>query len=177
MIAAMALLTLAASAQSKFAIVDFNQLVMLSPEADAARAQMQAASKEAQETLQSMQEEGQAKYMEYQQKAGSWTPAIKESKEKELNDISNRIQEFQQTIQAELQQRQSELMEPIYKKAQDTVESLAKAASIMFVFDSSQYLYVDKAQVKDLTPDARKALGIAEGRTLETLQKELSEQQ
>ncbi|MBQ0143731.1 MAG: OmpH family outer membrane protein [Bacteroidales bacterium] len=171
--AAMAILSLSASAQAKFAVVDFNELVMLAPEADAARTQMQAASKTAQETIMSMQEEGQAKYTEYQQKSASWTPAIRESKEKELNDISARIQEFQQSIQVELQQKQQELMDPIYKKAQETIEKIAKDNGFAFVFDNSQFLFVDKAQVKDITPEARKAMGIAEGRTLETLQKEL----
>ena len=41
--AAMAFLTFTATAQVKFAYVDFNELVMLMPEADAARTQMQAA--------------------------------------------------------------------------------------------------------------------------------------
>ncbi len=176
MIAAMALFTLTASAQAKFAYVDFNELVMLSPEADAARSQMQAAQKEAQETLQSMMDEAQSKYSEYQQKQATWTPAIKSSKEKELGDIQQRIQEFQQSIQAELQQQQQQLMEPIYKKAQEAVEKLAKAGGYLFVFETTQYLYVDKAQCKDLTPEARKALNIPEGRTLEDLQKELQAQ-
>lgn len=177
LIAAMALLTLSASAQGKFAIVDFNELVMLMPEADAARTQMQAAQKEANDTYQSMVEEAQAKYSEYQQKQASWSNAVKESKEKELSEIQNRIQEFERSIQVELQQQQNQLMEPIYKKANETVEQLAKAGGYTFVFESSQYLYVDKAQVKDLTPDARKALNIPAGRTLEALQKELQAQQ
>ena len=54
LIAAMALFTLSASAQGKFAIVDFNELVMLMPEADAARTQIQAAQKEANDTYQSI---------------------------------------------------------------------------------------------------------------------------
>ena len=166
LIAAMALFTLTASAQAKFAYVDFNELVMLAPEADAARSQMQAAQKEA-----------QTKYNEYQQKQSTWTPAIKSSKEKELGEIQNRIQEFQQSIQAELQQQQQQLMDPIYKKAQEAVEKLAKAGGYLFVFETSQYLYVDKAQCKDLTPEARKAMNIPEGRTLEDLQKELQTQQ
>lgn len=173
LIAAMALFTLTASAQAKFAYVDFNELVMLAPEADAARSQMQTAQKEAQETLQSMMEEAQTKYNEYQQKQSTWTPAIKSSKEKELGEIQNRIQEFQQSIQAELQQQQQQLMDPIYKKAQEAVEKLAKAGGYLFVFETSQYLYVDKAQCKDLTPEARKAMNIPEGRTIEDLQKEL----
>ena len=166
LIAAMALFTLTASAQAKFAYVDFNELLMLAPEADAARSQMQAAQKEA-----------QTKYNEYQQKQSTWTPAIKSSKEKELGEIQNRIQEFQQSIQAELQQQQQQLMDPIYKKAQEAVEKLAKAGGYLFVFETSQYLYVDKAQCKDLTPEARKAMNIPEGRTLEDLQKELQTQQ
>lgn len=176
MFAAMAMLSIAASAQTKFAIVDFNELVMLAPEADAARTQMAAASKEAQETLISIQEEGQTKLAEYQQKSSTWTPAVRETKEKELNDISARMQEFQQQVQLELQQQQQDLMAPIYKKAQDTVEKLAKEGGYAFVFDTTQYLFVDKATVKDLTADARKAMGIPEGRTLESLQKELEAQ-
>ena len=51
-VAAAALLTLSASAQNlKFAHVNYNELVMLMPEADAARTQMAAAQKEAEETL------------------------------------------------------------------------------------------------------------------------------
>ena len=52
--AAMALFTLTASAQVKFAYVDFNEIVMLMPESDAARTQMQTAQKEANETYESL---------------------------------------------------------------------------------------------------------------------------
>lgn len=173
MFAAMAMMALTASAQAKFAYVNFNELVMLMPEADDARAQMTAAQNEAYETLQSMSEEAQAKYNEYQQKQATWSASIKATKEKELNDIQTRINEFQQSVSNELQQQQQQLMEPIYQKATEAVETLAKAGGYTFVFETSQYLYVDKSQCTDLTPDARKALNIPEGRTLETLQQEL----
>ena len=175
--AAMALFTLTASAQAKFAYVNFNEIVMLMPESDAARTQMQAAQKEASDTYQSMVDEANAKFNEYQQKQATWTPAIKESKEKELGEIQNRIQEFQQSIQVELQQQNQQLMEPIQKKALDTVEKLAKAGGYTMVFDPGQFLYFDKSQCKDLTADARKALNIPAGRTLEDLEKELQAQQ
>ncbi len=175
--AAMALFTLTASAQAKFAYVNFNEIVMLMPESDAARTQMQAAQKEASDTYQSMVDEANAKFNEYQQKQATWTPAIKESKEKELGEIQNRIQEFQQSIQMELQQQNQQLMEPIQKKALETVEKLAKAGGYTMVFDPGQFLYFDKSQCKDLTADARKALNIPAGRTLEDLEKELQAQQ
>ena len=175
-IAAMALLTLTASAQ-KIGRVNFNELVQLMPEADAARQTMQAASQEADETLKSMYEEYQSKVTVYQQKSSTWSASIKETKEKELYEIQQRLQEFQQTVQQELQQQQQQLMAPLYEKAQNTVRDLAKAKALTAVFDASSALYFDEETTVDLTPEARTALGIAEGRTLETLQQELAAEQ
>ena len=176
LVAAMALFTLGAWAQPKFAHVNFTEPVQLMPEADAARTTMAASSKEAQDTFNDMQAEFNSKYQAYQQKASTWTPAIKESKERELTEIQQRIQEFGQSIQAELQQQQEQLMAPIYKKAQDTVAELAKKGGYIYVFDRNSVLYLDESQSADLTAEARKALNIAEGRTLEALQAELQAQ-
>lgn len=177
LIAAAALLSIAATAQPKFAHVNFSELVQLMPEADQARATIQASSQEAQETYEAMVEEFQSKYQTYQQKVSTWTPAIRESKEKELTEIQQRIQTFEQSVQQELAQQQQALMAPIQKKAMDTVTDLAKKEGFVYVFDLSQVLYFDPAQSVDLTPMARKALGIKEGRTLETLQQEMASQQ
>jgi len=175
-IAAAAFVSIAAMAQPKFAHVNFSELVQLMPEADQARATIQASSKEAEETYQAMVEEFNAKYQTYQQKVSSWTPAIRESKEKELTEIQQRIASFEQSIQQELAQQQQALMAPIQKKAMDTINEIAKKGGYIYVFDLSQVLYFDAAQSVDLTPEARKALGIKEGRTLETLQQELAAQ-
>jgi outer membrane protein len=171
--AAMALVTLTGFAQPKFAHVNFTELVQLMPEADKARETMNASQKEASETFQSMYEEYQTKMQQYQQKASTWTPAIKESKEKELAGIQQRLEEFNQTIQQELQQQQQQLMAPIYQKAQEAVNKIAKAGGYIYVMDQSTFLYLDPAQSVDITPEARKALNIPAGRTLETLQAEL----
>ena len=175
-VAAMAVLSLTAGAQAKFAHVNFSELVQLMPEADKARATMAASSKEAQETYQAMADEFNSKYQQYQQKAETWPASTRTAKEKELTDIQQRIAEFEQNVQAELQQQQQQLMAPIYQKAQDTINELAKKAGYIFVFDKSTALYVDPAQSDDITATARKALGIPEGRTLESLQAELQAQ-
>ena len=158
LIAVMAILTFSAYAQNqKFAHVNYNELVTLMPEADVAREKLAAQSKEFEQTYQDAD--------------------IKESKEKELNDIQTRLQEFQQTAQGELQQQQQELMAPIYKKAQDVVGKLAKEGGYIYVFEKTSLLYVDEAQSKDLTAAARKALNIPDSRTMESLQAELQSQQ
>ena len=174
MIAAMALMSVAASAQElKWAYVDFNEIVMLMPEMDEARATMEENQKTNEEILVAMYEEYQTKMQQYQQKAETWTPAIRESKEKEIMEIQARFEQTQQSLQQEIQQLQQSLQAPIYEKAQNTVNDLAKAKGVAFVFEKSSLLYVDPAQGIDLTPDARAALNIPADRTLETLQAEL----
>ena len=173
MFAAMAIVSVAAFAQPKFAHVNFQELYQLTPEADQARATMTATQNEAMDTYQTMIDEYQSKATQYQQKATTWTQTVRESKEKELADMEQRIAEFQQSIQQELAAQQNELMAPLVQKAQEAVSQLAKAGGYIYVFDASQMLYIDPAQSTDLTPAARKALNIPEGRTLETLQAEL----
>ncbi|MCQ2167446.1 MAG: OmpH family outer membrane protein [Bacteroidales bacterium] len=175
-IVAMAFLATTAFAQQKFAHVNFAELVQLAPEADQAREAISASSKEAQETYQAMVEEFNSKYQQYQQKASTWTQAIRESKEKELTEIQQRIQEFQQSIQLELQQQEQQLMAPIYDKANEVVKNIAKQGGYIYVFDKNTALYVDESQSKDITPEARKALNIPADRTLEALQAELAAQ-
>lgn len=178
LVAVMAIVSVAAFSQNKFAHVNFNELVTLMPEADEARAAMNASSVEAQETYQSMVEEFNKKYTDYQQKAqsASISNAVRESKEKELTEIQQRIQQFEQSVQQELQQQQQQLMAPIYQKAQETVNKLAKEGGYIYVLDQTSVLYLDPAQSTDLTPAARKALNIPADRTLESLQAELQAQ-
>ena len=169
----MAIISVAAFAQPKFAHVNFTELYQLMPEADQARATLTAAQNEASEVYQGMIDEYQNKVTQYQQKSSTWTQTIRESREKEINDVQQRIMEFEQSIQQELAAKQNELMAPLVQKAQEVVEQLAKSGGYIYVFETTQMLYIDPSQSTDLTPAARKALNIPDGRTLESLQAEL----
>lgn len=173
LIAAMALMTIAASAQQKFAHVNLNELITLSTDFVTAQKTLQASQQEAQDTYATMMDEFQSKYTTYQQKVSTWTEATKTSKEKELTDIQNRIQEFQQSIQAELAQQEQDLMAPVQQKAQDAVNKVAKAGGYVYVFEISQLLYVDDTKSTDITADCKKELGIAATRTIADVQSEL----
>ncbi|MBE6228455.1 MAG: OmpH family outer membrane protein [Bacteroidales bacterium] len=174
LIAAMAVMSVAAMAQNgKFAYVDFNEVIMLMPEMDEARATLEENQKTNEEILMAMYEEYQTKMQQYEQKQATWTPAIRESKEREIMEIQSRLEQTQQSLQQEIQQLQQSLQAPIYEKAQKAVNDLAKAKGIVAVFEKSSLLYVDADQLVDLTPETRVALNIPEGRTLETLQAEM----
>ncbi len=174
LIAAMAVISVAATAQNlKFGYVNYTELVQLMPEMDSVRVQLEAQEKETYETLGAMYEEYQTKAQQFQQKEATWTPAIRDSKLKELQEIEARFQESQQIFSQELQQMQQILQAPVYEKAEKTVADLAKAKGLAFVFEQTQMLYIDEAQGVNLTPEARTALNIPEGRTIEALQAEL----
>ena len=176
LIAVTAFAAVSAFAQPKFAHVNSTELVQLCPEMDKARETMNAAQNEAQETFNDMQAEFNTKLQAYQSKGSTWTAATRESKEKELTEIQQRIQEFSQTVQMELQQQQDQLMQPIMQKVNETVQEIAKRGGYIFVFDVSSLIYFDASQSTDLTPEARKALNIPADRTLETLAAELQAQ-
>ena len=120
-----------------------------------------------------MYEEYQSKYQQYEQKSSTWTAAVLEAKQRELMEIEQRLQQTQQSLQQEIQQLQQNLQAPIMEKANKVVNDLAKAKGTAAVFEVSSLLYVDPAQMVNLTPEARVALNIPEGRTLETLQAEM----
>ena len=171
-IAAMALMSVSAFAQ-KFAYVDFNELVMLMPEMDEARATLEENSKTNEEIMMAMYEEYQTKVQQYEQKSATWTAAVLEAKQREIMEIESRLQQTQQSLQQEIQQLQQNLQAPIIEKANKIVNELAETQGVAAVFDKSSFLYVDEQQMVDLTPAARAALNIPEGRTLETLQAEM----
>ena len=153
--------------------VNTTELIQLMPAMDTVRTQLDNAQKETYETYQAMIDEYQTKAQTFQQKQASWTTAIRESKQRELNEIGNRIQEFQETANQELQQMQQTLQAPIYQKVNEEIQKIAKDKKLAYVFDVNSVIYVDPAQSIDLTPELRVILGIPEGRTLASLQEEL----
>ena len=174
LVAAAALMAFAANAQDvKFAYVDFNELVMLMPEMDEARAAIEENSRINEEAYRDMVTEYQTKVQQYEQKSSTWTASVLEAKQREIMQIEQSLQQAQQDFSQEIQELQQRLQAPILEKATTVVNELAKAKGIAAVFEKSSFLYVDSEQLFDLTPEARVALNIPEGRTLETLQAEM----
>lgn len=149
-----------AGAQPKFGHIASQELVALMSEMDSARISLQAYQTDLEETLRGMEDEYNNKYTEYQRKAQTWTPAIRESKEKDIQDLVQRIQQFQQTAQQEMQEMQQRLYAPVFEKAQKAIEKVAKEKGLIYVFDTNAVLYRDDTQSIDLMPAAKAALGI-----------------
>ena len=153
--------TLGANAQ-KFGHINTGELVSLMAETDSARVQLEAYQNELIEEMDAMQTEYNTKLNTYQQKNSTWTAAIRESKESELTELVQRINQFQQTAQEDLANMQQTLMMPIYQKAQEAINKIGKDNGLVYIFDTSAgaIIYIDDAQSMDILPQAKAALGI-----------------
>ena len=93
-----------ASAQ-KVAHINLDSLITLMPESKVAQQAVQDYAKQLEQQIVAMQTELQTKYEAFQKDAPNMAPIVKESKEKELNDLNQRITDFQQQAQADYQRK------------------------------------------------------------------------
>ena len=81
--------------------------------------------------------------------------------EQELQDMQTRIVQYQQNAEAQLNQRQTELLEPIMTKAENAIKTVANREGFLYIFDTStgsSIIASDKAT--DITPLVKKELGL-----------------
>ena len=156
-------------AQTKLGHINMQELVALMPERDSAVTKLENYAKELEETMQGMQQEFNTKLQTYQQKNATWTAAILEAKTKELQEMEQRLQMFNQNAQQEMAQLQQSLFAPVYEKASKAVEKLATDGGFTYVFDlSAGGIFYKGASSIDLLEDAKKALGIPASKTKPT---------
>ncbi len=81
-----------------------------------------------------------AKYADYENKVKAYqgmpatTPdAIKADKERELTGLQESIQKFQQDAQSSLTNKQTALMDPVFKKVGKAIEEVAKENGFAFI--------------------------------------------
>ena len=143
----------------KIGRISAQEVVVNMAEYKEAQTQLEALAKDLQAQMETIQVEMNTKIQEYQKGAETMTDAVRQLKEKELNDLNTRLQEFNQVAQQELQKKEQELMEPIIKKANEAITEVSKAGGYTVIFETGSMIYFDEAQVKDITPEVKAKLG------------------
>lgn len=135
---------------------------MLMPEMAEMQTNLEAYQKDLTGTLETMQVELNTKFSDYQKNLSTMTASVRSLKEKELQDLQTRMQQFEQSASNELQAKQNELLEPIIAKARGVIETVSKAGGYTIVYDVSmgQIAYYDAEKVVDITAEVKKSLGI-----------------
>jgi len=109
--------------------------------------------------LQTMQSEYETKITDYQATQATMSEIIRQTKEKEIMDLQQRIEAFNQQAQYEIQNKQLELTEPLIKKAQEAIQAVAKENGFTYIINGNEQIIL-YAGGTDILPLVKKKLGI-----------------
>lgn len=154
------LLCISISAQ-KFAHINSQDLLTSMPESDSAQANIEQLAANYEEQLEEMQVELNKKYDEYINNLDTYTDLIRQTKESEIADLNERMQQFQTIATQELQNQRNILLQPIVEKANNAIKQVAEEQNIMYVFDVSQGnpIYFSEESI-DILPLVKQKLGL-----------------
>jgi outer membrane protein len=128
-------------------------------------------TRKAQEKLQGMQDSLNNSYAEmikeYRDRdsviridSAKWTPAIKNIKFKEFQDLGESLQNYSNEAQQYLQQKEQELFQPVQKIAREAIQAVAKTNGYSYVFSAEALLVSPPSD--DILPLVKKYLNIGD---------------
>jgi outer membrane protein len=144
----------------KFGHINFAELYKQVPGHDVAQAEYERYVMEIKQQIDAMETELQQKYTEYTANSASMTPLIKTAKERELQDLNMRYEEFRSSVSADVSAKDAELSEPLITKAKKAVEDVAKEHGYTYIFNSSDGLVLYATPSDDVMDLVLKKLGI-----------------
>lgn len=151
-------LPVAMSAQ-KFGIVETEPIFQGLPETTKMTEQLNEASKRYEDEFKKLQEEFDKKYTEFQALGQDTPDSIKERRMAELQELDNKMQQFRNTAQQDLQRQQQTLMAPIQQKIMDAISAVGQEGGFTFIFEDGLSIYTGK-DVINVTADVKAKLGI-----------------
>ena len=152
LLAFVALLGMTDAVAQKFGHLDAQDILLTLPERAEAQSSIEAAAAEYETEVSRMQTELETKFADYQAKAATWPDAIRQQKERELQQLDAGLQEFGMTIQNDLAQMEQQLLAPMIERVRDAIEAVGKEQGFTYIFDTSTgvTLYNGGEDVSDL---------------------------
>ena len=157
---ALVALPLSAFAQ-KFAHLNSATIIQAMPEYATAQTELQALGKQYEDELTRMQDEFKTKYEEYQKNEATYPEATKQRRQQELTELNNRLEQFYQTSQQDLQKQQQDKMALITEKVSKAIKEVGDAGGYVYIMDvTSGIPYINESISTDVTDQVKTKLGI-----------------
>ena len=146
----------------KFGHINSDELIQAMPDYDSATVKLEKFRKELVNALDLMSVELNTKNEAYQKDAKNLSDIVKQTKEQELIDMNKRIQDFQTNAQQQLQNKQTEVFQPIYAKVDKAIKDVGKENGFLYVFDVAKgvLLYFDETKSINIMPLVKTKLGL-----------------
>ncbi len=142
----------------KLGHINSQELMQIMPGRDSVQTVLQKEVADLEEQLKMMQAEAEKRINDYTANQAGWTDLIRQTKQREIQDMGARIQEFQENAQKQLQEREAELTKPIIDRAKKAIEDVAREGNYTYIFDGAALLYSQDSE--DVMPLVKKKLGI-----------------
>lgn len=155
-------ITATVSAQTpKFGHIDLQALIQLMPERATAETEFNKFQGDLEDIFGEMQKDLQTKMTEFEALGADASEIKKNAKVAEIQDMQQRIQNYQQSANVQLQQKQTELLKPVFDKAEKTIEEVAKEKGLLYVFDIGSKVVLYKSNESlDVLPLVKTKMGI-----------------
>jgi outer membrane protein len=146
----------------KFGHINSDELIQIMPEYDSATVTLEKFRKELINALELMSVEFNNKNEAYQKDSKNLSDIVKQTKEQELVDMQKRIQDFQNNAQTQLQNKQSEVFQPIYAKVDKAIKDVGKENGFLYVFDIAKgaLLYYDETKSTNILALVKTKMGL-----------------
>jgi outer membrane protein len=132
---------------AKLGHINTSQLVLLLPEMKAADSTLQKFSASLESQLKVM-------FSEYQSKVSDFKAS------EEVDDLEQRIRQFQEDAETSVQKKEQELLAPISKKVEEAIKSVAKEKGYAYIFDMSRGSVIYAQDSDDIMPMVKTKLGL-----------------
>jgi outer membrane protein len=90
--------------------------------------------------MKAMQGEYEGKINNYQATQATMSQIIKQTKEKEILDLQQRIEAFNQQAQYEIQNKQMELTQPLIDRIQKAIKAVGKENGFTYILNGNEQI-------------------------------------
>jgi len=131
------LLSTTAYGQLKIGYMSTQEVLSEHPQRSEVEQQLNSFIKEKRGELENRIANFQDQVAEYQENQGSMTDQQIQQREQELSELEGEIQQFQQTIQGQIQERRSQLLNPLYEAMDQAIAEVAEGNDLDFVLNEA----------------------------------------
>jgi outer membrane protein len=128
------------TAQTKYGYISTQELIGVMPEAAKADTTVRQLQEALVQNLRDKEANLQTSIDKFYKDSAAMQPAVREVKRTELQKLYQDLAGEEQRIQQQLQERQQGLMGPIYKKAMDAIQAVAKESGYTYIFERESIL-------------------------------------
>ena len=121
----------------KFGHINTQEVLNSLPELKVIQAQLETEYKEKENQLATMQADLKTQQDEYVKVAQTMTPQARAEKEKGLQEMGQKVQNYYLLAQQQLQAREQELKMPIVQKVQAAIQEVGDENGFLYIFETA----------------------------------------